>query len=48
MDDFSGSYSENTKNKGISADSRQKSIENVKIAIKITPYDLISMTFGNF
>ena len=34
MDDFSGSYSENKKNKEISADSQQKTIENVKITIE--------------
>ena len=30
MDDFPGSYGENKKNKEISADSRQKTIENAK------------------
>ena len=34
MYDFSGSYGENKKNKGISADSRQKTIENAKITIE--------------
>ena len=34
MDDFPGSYSENKKNKGISADSRQKTIENAKKTIE--------------
>ena len=34
MDNFPGSYSEDNKNKGISADSRQKTIENVKITIE--------------
>ena len=34
MDNFHGSYSEDKKNKGISADSRQKTIENAKITIE--------------
>ena len=33
---FFGSYSEKTKNKGISADSRQKTKETVKITIEIS------------
>ena len=34
MNDFPKSYSENKKNKGISADSRQKTIEKAKITIE--------------